>query len=637
MKYYVGLNSFGLHTAPGSKVLDYTYNALGQPTQYTHPNGMTTAYTYDTRNRMTKIEHKDGSTVKRSFEYALDDDGTITKTTHEDGSYWDYGYDGRNRLTSAVRNNKTSSTIKATYTYTYDAGDNMLTKVTPFEDDFNDGNYTGWTKGTGTASAAAGYVETTGYTSLYRSNSDADLEQWISYYVDPATTATGLYARVWARYSTGDENIAIYLKDTEMRIYQRDNAVGTFLATNTAADTNEGVWYEMRIVADGTNLKVYRGERGHAMEEVFNTTVAVTTTSSILMYAEANTVVRFDNNRLNSDSLSTTTTYAYNNANELTSMTDYNGATRFTYDDWGRTVTKSRGGKTATYAWRYGSKLQSVTTDWFDEEDVSYLYGGNGKRMERTAGGVTTGYNWDRGMDMVSEESTGGTLQRTYVNGVATLLAHANGTDPSSGTFLDYFPSTDSPLGTVYNGTTVVSTMSFTPFGESYSVTGTNQVSHGFAGSLVDRASQISFGGGVPIDLDSTHSLNGSFNKMGPGTPGGNGQPPKPPDPKECDYCGSKGTEWVPDNPAGFDFSQCCKAHDKCYGTCGSTQETCDLDFRTCMQDKCWDYFIDGRTGACMILAAGFYGAVVDFGKPASDAGQEKGCKGEECDEPCKE
>ena len=31
------------------------------------------------------------------------------------------------------------------YKYTYDAVDNLTTKVTPFEDDFNDGEETGWT------------------------------------------------------------------------------------------------------------------------------------------------------------------------------------------------------------------------------------------------------------------------------------------------------------------------------------------------------------------------------------------------------------------------------------------------------------------------------------------------------------
>jgi hypothetical protein len=43
-------------------------------------------------------------------------------------------------LTSAVRNNS-GATISAPYAYTYDAGDNLLTKVEPFKDDFDDGDY----------------------------------------------------------------------------------------------------------------------------------------------------------------------------------------------------------------------------------------------------------------------------------------------------------------------------------------------------------------------------------------------------------------------------------------------------------------------------------------------------------------
>ena len=126
---------------------DIDYNALGQPTQYSHPNGMTTVYSYDTRNSMTKIQHKDGAAVKESFTYALDDNGNIDKTTHEDGSLWDYLYDGRYRLTKATRSNAASpnDTIKAVYTYAYNDDDNLITKVTAFEENFNDGNGTGWT------------------------------------------------------------------------------------------------------------------------------------------------------------------------------------------------------------------------------------------------------------------------------------------------------------------------------------------------------------------------------------------------------------------------------------------------------------------------------------------------------------
>ena len=38
-----------------------------------------------------------------------------------------------------------------------------------------------------------------------------------------------------------------------------------------------------------------------------------------------------------------TTTFAYNGANELTTMTEGGVTTTYTYDDWGRTISKSDG------------------------------------------------------------------------------------------------------------------------------------------------------------------------------------------------------------------------------------------------------------------------------------------------------
>ena len=115
-------------TAAGSKVWDYEYNLLGQPTKVTLPNGMTTNYSYDGANRMTKLEHKDGATVKLGFTYGLTAGGQITRITHQDSAYWSYGNDGRGRLTKAERYNP-SSVLQLKETYSYDAGDNLLTKV----------------------------------------------------------------------------------------------------------------------------------------------------------------------------------------------------------------------------------------------------------------------------------------------------------------------------------------------------------------------------------------------------------------------------------------------------------------------------------------------------------------------------
>jgi hypothetical protein len=42
------------------------------------------------------------------------------------------------------------------------------------------------------------------------------------------------------------------------------------------------------------------------------------------------------------------------------------------------------------------------------------------------------------------------------------------------------------------------------------------------------------------------------------------------------DWCGSQGTEWVPEGMGGVDWSDACKTHDECYGTSGANKFLCD-------------------------------------------------------------
>ncbi|MEE4599831.1 MAG: RHS repeat-associated core domain-containing protein, partial [Desulfobacteraceae bacterium] len=52
--------------------------------------------------------------------------------------------------------------------------------------------------------------------------------------------------------------------------------------------------------------------------------------------------------------------------------------------------------------------------------------------------------------------------------------------------------------------------------------------------------------------------------------------------------CGSGRNEpFVPDNPFGFGFSDCCQQHDDCYGTCGAEKTQCDDNFEQCMINSC--------------------------------------------------
>src|SRR5262249_34877694 len=53
-------------------------------------------------------------------------------------------------------------------------------------------------------------------------------------------------------------------------------------------------------------------------------------------------------------------------------------------------------------------------------------------------------------------------------------------------------------------------------------------------------------------------------------------------------YCGSAfPSSGVRDDPGGYDFSQACKDHDKCYDTCGASKKDCDEKFLQDMLDIC--------------------------------------------------
>ena len=63
--------------------------------------------------------------------------------------------------------------------------------------------------------------------------------------------------------------------------------------------------------------------------------------------------------------------------------------TNYAYNTWGEMTSKTQGSYTASYAYRYGGRLYSVTSNFPDEGNVTYQYRGDGKRHSRTAGGVT--------------------------------------------------------------------------------------------------------------------------------------------------------------------------------------------------------------------------------------------------------
>jgi YD repeat-containing protein len=129
----------------------------------------------------------------------MDDMGNITKTTQDDGSVWEYTYDNRYRLITAVRAEEdVSPEIETKYIYTYDDADNMMTKVEPFGDDFNDGDYSGWTAYTGAFSVSSGVLPNTYSASVTSQIRKTDFEsdssvQHFSYRRDSNNTSDDMF------------------------------------------------------------------------------------------------------------------------------------------------------------------------------------------------------------------------------------------------------------------------------------------------------------------------------------------------------------------------------------------------------------------------------------------------------------
>ena len=302
--------------------------------------------------------------------------------------------------------------------------DTLIAKVEPFRDDFNDGDYTGWTVNTGTWDASNHCLSKTSASGeIYQTNYDADFDLWFSYY-DGDTSSASYYATVYLRDNVSYIWLRIYRDKMELLEYVSPQCGGSgdmTLDVNTDASSSQGVWYDVYVRCDGANIEVWRAQRGsgNEMTEVLDTSSA-TVNSTLSLRVSCTGTWRFDDFRMASDYLSSTTTYTYDEANELLTMATGGAYTDFTYDDWGRTESKSMSGHLATYEYRYGDKLKSVTTDFPDEATVAYDYDGLGKRRNRTNGNGLTWWRWT-GWNAIAEYDDSDTdwdlegLAKTYI------------------------------------------------------------------------------------------------------------------------------------------------------------------------------------------------------------------------------
>ncbi len=282
-------------TAPGSKEWGFGYNALGQLTQTINPNGPTSkqggafqctlpgksryklnpnglieTYGYDSRNRLTRRylgTEATGGTDLEEFVYALDNAGNITTTTELDGTVWDYEYDDRYRLTLAEAHIGTKAKWKEAYVY--DDGDNLLTKHTPVQDNFDDLDDSDWV-GAAHWTAANGYLENNDTVNTYGTSTclpqdEDDFQAWFSYRMDGTALEEGV---VILRENTGGGQLKLQILYNKLVL--RETSVLDDYIVSLDGDT----WYEFYAKCDGSNVEVWYREKGTTedMTKILETT-----------------------------------------------------------------------------------------------------------------------------------------------------------------------------------------------------------------------------------------------------------------------------------------------------------------------------------------------------------------------------
>ncbi|NLV42796.1 MAG: hypothetical protein GXY15_16415, partial [Candidatus Hydrogenedentes bacterium] len=172
------------------------------------------------------------------------------------------------------------------------------------------------------------------------------------------------------------------------------------------------------------------------------------------------------------------TTYAYNTSNQLTSSMTNGTTTNYTYDAWGRLLTRTAGTASASYAYR-GDKLRKVTSTFAGEAStVDMNYDGLGRRRNRMANGVSpiTWWRYGLGGATVAEYTDNDTdwavegFSRVMVScGMMNPLAEStivSGQPPANAAYsylaLDHLSSTRGVFSQTKSQT---GTMEFLPYG----------------------------------------------------------------------------------------------------------------------------------------------------------------------------
>ena len=411
-------------TNQAAQTTQYAYDLLGNLVSVTDPLGAVTTYKYDTARNLTTIT--DANLHVRTLEYdalnrpvrrtvsgrtetyTYDAAGNHITTRDFNGRLTTYNYDTLNRVTARrpdailaepvvsftyTPTGKRATMVDASGTtgYTYDSRDRLLTKQTP--------------QGTLTYTYdLAGNVST-----LRSSNTDGASVNYAYDAINRLTSVTqnGVVAGTTTYTFDPDGNIATESLPNGVQTAVTYNLVGrvTGLTIKRGATTLASYSYGVGPRGERTSVIESGGRQvGYTYDAAGHLLREMVTGSSAGNGAVDYTWDPVGNRLTRQSTLPgvTSATYTYDPDDRLAGDT---------YDANGNTI--GSGGR--TFAYNFEDRLKSIGTT------VTFVYDGDGNRVGKTAGSVTTRYLIDElsptGYDQVVEEIFGGTVQRVWTFG----------------------------------------------------------------------------------------------------------------------------------------------------------------------------------------------------------------------------
>jgi len=383
----------------------YGYDAQGNQVSQTDANGHTTTFGYDGMGRRVSRTLPLGMTETMTY----DDAGNLATKTDFNGRTTSFAYDALNRLTEkrpdpatgepVVRFTFTASGQRATMedasgttTYSYDDRDRLTAKATPagtLSYSYDEaGNLLSIQSG-----HAGGALMTYAYDALNRLASVTDANGGVTTYTYDLVGNLAGYA-----YPNGVEHRYTYNvlnRLTDLALVRGGTTIASYAYTLGATGNRQSV----------TELSGRRAAYGY--DDLYRLTSETVTGDP----AGVNGTVGYDydpvGNRLERTSTLApvaTQTFSYD-ANDRIGVE--------TYDDNGNTLVTTEG---RDFGYDTDNRLVSA------DGGVSFVYDGDGNRVARTVGGVTTGFLVDTlnptGYSQVLEEIEGGAVVRRYTYGL---------------------------------------------------------------------------------------------------------------------------------------------------------------------------------------------------------------------------